>query len=270
MSAKKIIHTFIFACLLQFGASAQNETVEFHTFYDSLSFAMGVENGVTLFNSDSKFDLLDRMALVRGFQTNLFGEPVDEQCEKVLQDFLGTTGSEFNTDHLKEGSRCIGSFIAFQFYTQMNDIEYWEDLSPSLVLKGFKLGVYKQHEKFLSDLTKHELITRFGKMVEADVLAQIEGQDKRFWANALKVPEIQEIEETGIYFEVIEQGSGGKPNSKSDIDAHYILTNAKGDTLESSYASGSSLKINLQMVIDGWKQGFPALEKGGKYRLYVP
>ncbi|MFK7785340.1 MAG: FKBP-type peptidyl-prolyl cis-trans isomerase [Crocinitomicaceae bacterium] len=86
----------------------------------------------------------------------------------------------------------------------------------------------------------------------------------------LQNPTLQQVGETGIYIETIEQGTGGKPTSESDIEAHYILTNATGDTLENSYENGSSLKINLTQVIAGWREGFPALEKGGKYHLFVP
>ena len=55
-----------------------------------------------------------------------------------------------------------------------------------------------------------------------------------------------------------------------DVEAHYILTNAVGDTMESSFDRGQPLKISLQSVIPGWTMSFPQLKKGGKYRLFIP
>lgn len=101
-------------------------------------------------------------------------------------------------------------------------------------------------------------------------ISEIEAKDKIFWEEILGKSGVEQIGETGIYFETIEMGSGGKPTMESDIEAHYILTNALGDTLENSYVNSRSLKINLSAVISGWREGFPALEKGGKYHLFVP
>jgi FKBP-type peptidyl-prolyl cis-trans isomerase len=256
--------------LLQFGASAQNETVVFRSFYDSLSYALGVENGVHLFEGSRNMESLDKFALVRGFQSNLFGEPVDTACVGILENFLGRTGSKFNTEFLKEGSTCIGSFMGMELYNQMKELQYLEDLNMSLVLKGFKQGVFKEYTKQISSEQKDELIARFVEIAQSDFDARIGEADARFWNEVLKNPNLQQVGETGIYFETIEQGTGGKPNPTSDVQVHYILTNTKGDTLESSYVGGSSLKINLTHVIAGWSEGFLALEKGGKYRLFVP
>lgn len=104
---------------------------------------------------------------------------------------------------------------------------------------------------------------------DSQFLSEIAKNDSVFWSKALK-SSLSEVGTSGIYVQVIEQGSGGKPNSESDVEVHYILTNNLGDTLESTFHSKNTLKINLAHVIKGWKEGFPALNKGGKYRLFVP
>lgn len=215
-------------------------------------------------------EVLDKFALVRGFQSNLFGELVHPTCVETLEKFLGETGTEFNTVHLKAGSTCIGSFIGYEFYNQMKELQYLEDLNMSLVLQGFKQGTFDEYQKHISAEEKTTLLKRFGETLEENMFADIKRSDERFWNEVLQKPNLQQVGETGIYFEVIEQGTGGKPSSTSDVEAHYILTNAKGDTLENSYDRGSSLKINLMSVIAGWNEGFQVLEKGGKYRLFVP
>lgn len=264
-----LICSVFFVHLFHFGVSAQNERVKLKTFNDSVSYVLGVESAVGIFNSDEKFEALDKAQLVTGFQTNLHNIDASD-CAETIQEFLGPQALEFNTAYLKEGSLCIGRMSGYYFYTQMIQLDQLSNIDFDLVKLGFKQGAYEKYEKHLSYDQCAQVIQRFSKILEANFLSDIEERDQIFWKDVLSKPNLEQIGETGIYFETIKQGTGGKPTIDSDIEAHYILTNALGDTLESSYAAGKSLKINLGSVISGWREGFPALKKGGKYRLFVP
>ncbi|MFK7785339.1 MAG: hypothetical protein AB8B56_09490 [Crocinitomicaceae bacterium] len=167
--------------MLQFGASAQDETITFRSFYDSLSFALGAENGLQLFQGGRNMEMLDKFALVRGFQSNLFGDPVESTCRETLEQFLGETGTEFNTNYLKAGSTCLGSFMSFEFYNQMKELQYLEDLNMSLVLKGFKKGTFNEYEKYLSLKQIAALLDRFLEIVQGDKITEISRNDALFW-----------------------------------------------------------------------------------------
>jgi FKBP-type peptidyl-prolyl cis-trans isomerase FkpA/FKBP-type peptidyl-prolyl cis-trans isomerase FklB len=122
----------------------------------------------------------------------------------------------------------------------------------------------------LSVLDRAQVIKDFSAKLQGDFEAEIKTKDDIFWADVLSKPGVEQIGTTGVYLETIKRGSGGKPDVTSDFEANYILTNALGDTLESSYERGQTLKMNLGQVIKGWQIGFPAMKKGGKYRLFVP
>ena len=264
-----LIYSAFFVHLSHFGVSAQTERVNLTSKKDSLSFALGVESAAGLFKEDSKFEAMDKVLLVKGFQSSLSNSSVDD-CHSTIENFLGPQGQDFHKTYLIEGSTCIGRMCGFYFYAQMDQMGQLPNIDLAIVKRGFKQGVFHEDYKNLSAKVRAQIIKEFGEKLQAEFDSEVEAKDKIFWEEVLSKPGVEQIGETGIYFETIEKGTGGKPTMDSDFEAHYILTNAEGDTLESSYANDQSLKMNLSQVIEGWRKGFPALNKGGKYRLFVP
>ena len=177
---------------------------------------------------------------------------------------------DFDTTYLADGSKCIGRMIAYQFYSQLTQIGKISEIDLDLVKKGFYQGMYGQDTINMTAVERTKLMTDFGKKLEEEFVSEIEEKDEIFWKDVLSKPGVEQIGETGVYLETIKKGTGGSPDASSDFEVNYILTNALGDTLESSYLSGMTLKMNLTEVIAGWQIGFPAMKKGGKYRLFVP
>lgn len=244
------------------------EKIEFKSASEKLSFAMGAENASNLLK-ETRFEALDKEMLVEGFNANLSLTPPNE-CDAVLEKFLGQQGMDFDTTYLKDGSKCIGRFLGFQLVSQMTQIGKMEEIDLELVKKGFKQGVYGQDTVNMTLVERTKVITDFRNKLQEEFLAEIAEKDDVFWKDVLSKPGVEQIGSTGVYLETIKKGSGGSPDAMSDIEANYILTNALGDTLESSYKAGAPLKMNLQNVIQGWQIGFTAMKKGGKYRLFVP
>ncbi len=250
-------------------AEAVVEKIEFKNSKEKISYALGVESAVGLFNEDAKFKELDKALLIKGFDSNLSNTPADD-CQATIQKFFGPQGQDFDTTYLKEGSECIGRMSGFYFYMQMDQMGQLPDLDLDMIKKGFMQGVYEQDTTNLSVIDRTKVIKEFGEKLQGKFEADIKAKDDIFWADVLAKPGVEQIGQTGVYLETIKKGSGGKPTPTSDFEANYILTNALGDTLESSYVNGASLKMNLSGVIQGWQIGFPAMNKGGQYRLFVP
>lgn len=245
------------------------EKIEFKNTKEKLSYALGVESAAGLYGEDAKFKGLDKELLVKGFDSNLSASPADD-CQATIQKFLGTQGQDFDTTYLKEGSSCIGRMSGYFFYMQMDQMGQLPDLDFEMVKKGFKHGAYEQDTVNLSVADRAAVITGFSDKIKAKFESDIKAKDDIFWADVLTKPGVEQIGQTGVYLETIKKGSGGKPDVSSDFEANYILTDALGDTIESSFVAGAPLKMNLGSVIRGWQIGFPAMNKGGKYRLFVP
>lgn len=245
------------------------EKIDFKNTKEKVSFAIGVESAVGLFKEDAKFEDLDKAMLVEGFNSNVSSSPVTD-CEETLRKFLGEQGMDFDTTYLKEGSRCIGRMSGFYFHMQMEQMGMLGEIDLEMVKKGFFQGVYEQDTVNMSADERTKVLKEFGEKIQNKFLTEIAEKDQIFWRDVLSRPGVTQIGETGVYMETIKAGTGGQPDMASDVEAHYILTNAIGDTLESSIARGEPLKMNLSQVIPGWREGFTGLKKGGKYRLFIP
>ena len=245
------------------------EIIEFKNTKEKLSYALGVESAVGLFKEDSKFEALDRDLLVEGFDSNVSSSSADD-CQATISKLLGPQGQDFDTTYLKEGSKCIGRMSGYYFYMQMDQMKQLPDLDLEMVKKGFRQGVYGQDTTNLTVLDRAQVLKEFGEKLQGNFEADVKAKDDLFWADVMTKPNVEQVGQTGVYLETIKRGSGGSPDAMSDFEANYILTGALGDTLESSFTNGASLKMNLSNVIQGWQIGFPAMKKGGKYRLFVP
>ena len=77
--------------------------------------------------------------------------------------------------------------------------------------------------------------------------------------------------ESGMLYEVVEQGDGAKPSSaNSTVVVHYTGTLIDGTEFDSSVKRGQPATFALNQVIKGWTEGLQLMNAGSKYRFYIP
>lgn len=76
--------------------------------------------------------------------------------------------------------------------------------------------------------------------------------------------------ESGIYYVIIEPGTGARPLITSVVTVHYKGMLLNGNVFDSSYARGTPLQIALTDVIYGWQEGLRLFGRGGKGILIIP
>lgn len=76
-------------------------------------------------------------------------------------------------------------------------------------------------------------------------------------------------DETGLYYEITEAGTGGSPNLNSQIFIKYTgkLTNG---TVFDSQSNALNTGWQLRTLIPGWQIAIPKIKKGGKIKMVVP
>jgi FKBP-type peptidyl-prolyl cis-trans isomerase FkpA len=70
---------------------------------------------------------------------------------------------------------------------------------------------------------------------------------------------------SGLYYQIIDPGSGVTPTLSSNVKANYTGKYTNNTNFDSRVAT-----FLLGEVIDGWKIGIPLIKKGGKIKLIVP
>lgn len=73
---------------------------------------------------------------------------------------------------------------------------------------------------------------------------------------------------SGLYYVIIEEGNGDKPDSNSNVTVSYKGYFLDGSVFDQSNDSGIS--FNLQQVIKGWTEGITYFNEGGEGILIVP
>jgi FKBP-type peptidyl-prolyl cis-trans isomerase FkpA len=73
---------------------------------------------------------------------------------------------------------------------------------------------------------------------------------------------------TGLYYIINESGTGGQPNSNSNVTVAYKGYYTNGTVFDQSDAQGIS--FNLNGVIPGWTEGIAYFKEGGSGVLLIP
>lgn len=72
---------------------------------------------------------------------------------------------------------------------------------------------------------------------------------------------------SGIYYEIINPGSGAAPTQNSNVSVTYIGKLLNETTFDQQT---NPVSFNLNQVIEGWQIGIPLIKKGGRIKLIIP
>jgi FKBP-type peptidyl-prolyl cis-trans isomerase len=75
--------------------------------------------------------------------------------------------------------------------------------------------------------------------------------------------------ESGLQYEILEQGSGPKPAATDSVTVHYRGQLLDGTVFDSSYG-GDPPTFPVSGLIPGWTEALQLMNVGGKYRLVIP
>ncbi len=76
---------------------------------------------------------------------------------------------------------------------------------------------------------------------------------------------------SGLQYEVLAQGTGPSPKATDVVKARYHGTLIDGTVFDSTRERGDQpAEFPLNRVIPGWTEGLQLMNKGAKYKLYVP
>lgn len=74
------------------------------------------------------------------------------------------------------------------------------------------------------------------------------------------------LHSSGMYYEIIEPGTGNSPDMCSSVHVSYAGSFTDGTVFENN----SNIYLKLNVLIDGWRLGLPLIKKGGRIKMYIP
>lgn len=79
-----------------------------------------------------------------------------------------------------------------------------------------------------------------------------------------------ETTESGLQYEVLEEGEGEQPGPTDTVKVHYTGELLSGEVFDSSRERGEPVSFGLNQVIPGWTEGLQLMNEGARYKLYIP
>jgi len=78
--------------------------------------------------------------------------------------------------------------------------------------------------------------------------------------------------ESGLRYQIIQEGDGVKPNAGQTVAVHYKGMFPEGQEFDNSYKRGNPIEFPVGMghVIAGWDEGIQLLKVGDKARFVIP
>ncbi|WP_296934161.1 FKBP-type peptidyl-prolyl cis-trans isomerase [uncultured Marinobacter sp.] len=107
-----------------------------------------------------------------------------------------------------------------------------------------------------------------GKQMEELAQKNLEAGEAFLAENAER--EGVETTESGLQYEVLEQGDGEKPAATDTVQVHYTGELLSGEVFDSSRERGEPVTFALNQVIPGWTEGLQLMSEGARYKLYIP
>ncbi|MEQ9545739.1 MAG: FKBP-type peptidyl-prolyl cis-trans isomerase [Marinobacter sp.] len=79
-----------------------------------------------------------------------------------------------------------------------------------------------------------------------------------------------ETTDSGLQYEILEEGDGDKPGDKDRVKVHYTGELLSGEVFDSSRERGEPVTFGLNQVIPGWTEGLQLMNEGSRAKLYIP
>lgn len=76
--------------------------------------------------------------------------------------------------------------------------------------------------------------------------------------------------ESGLQYQVMEEGEGPKPKDTDKVSVHYTGTLLDGTEFDSSHKRGKPANFPVKGVIAGWTEALQLMPVGSKYKLFIP
>lgn len=144
------------------------------------------------------------------------------------------------------------------------------------LFKKAMMDVYEENDLKLSDEEVQEFLKNYSvKLREKQAKKKEERAAKNLeegqaFLEENKAKEGINVTESGLQYEVIEEGTGESPGPESIVRCHYHGTLIDGTVFDSSVERGDTAEFALNRVIPGWTEGLQLMKEGAKYKFYIP
>lgn len=100
--------------------------------------------------------------------------------------------------------------------------------------------------------------------------AEYKKENEDFMKKIAKKAGVKQIDSTGVYYEVITEGTGAVPADTSMVEVRYAGTLIDGTEFDSNMEAEQPMKIQANRVIPGWTKALTNMPAGSTWKVYIP
>ena len=137
------------------------------------------------------------------------------------------------------------------------------------LLKDGIQDVFEEKELKINPQEANGLIQEFLEEANSAAFGDNKEKGTTFLEENKKRTEVLSTD-SGLQYEVTEEGNGSKPSDSDTVTVHYHGTLIDGTVFDSSVERGTPASFGVNQVIPGWTEALQLMSVGAKYRLYIP
>jgi len=165
-------------------------------------------------------------------------------------------------------AQLFGYLIAQQI--GLDDLNFTDEEKTEF-LEGFNISLKEGSMEVIEDKLPElqQFIMERTQAAQAEQLAASRELEATFFQDLKENADVQ-MDPSGFYYEIIEQGEGAVPTTSDQVRVHYQGELVDGTVFDSSYARGEPVTFPMEGVIPGFSGGLSKIGTGGKIRIFIP
>ena len=124
--------------------------------------------------------------------------------------------------------------------------------------------------QLMNNAEVEEFLNAYFSKKREEEIQKLKAEGEKFLAEN-KTKEGVQTTESGLQYEVLQEGNGPKPSSpETEVSVHYTGMLVDGTVFDSSVQRGQPATFPLNGVIAGWTEGVQLMSVGSKYKFFIP
>ena len=171
----------------------------------------------------------------------------------------------------------IGQQLAVQMVPGLNQELFGADSSLYVGQNNFVAGFVAgttEDSKVMTMEDANLYAEKNMRLIKARQMEVQYGENKKageeFMAEIAKKEGVKQIEESGVYYEVLTEGNGQIPADTSFVKVKYEGTLIDGTVFDGNMDSDKPMTFRCNQVIPGWTLALTHMPVGSKWKVYIP
>ncbi len=171
----------------------------------------------------------------------------------------------------------IGQQLAVQMVPGLNQELFGADSSLYVGQNNFVAGFVAgttEDSKVMTMEDANLYTEKNMRLIKARQMEVQYGENKKageeFMAEIAKKEGVKQIEESGVYYEVLTEGNGQIPADTSFVKVKYEGTLIDGTVFDGNMDSDKPMTFRCNQVIPGWTLALTHMPVGSKWKVYIP